>query len=122
MTTRLALIEAGLHRYCDAVWIVATPVGEAKRRLMQERDMSGIDAELRLRAQPPLRDKLKLASVVIDNSGSIEATRVQVARAFAAIDPQVAGDKTQLLSHLLKSAPSHPAALDAQEAQRGGSG
>jgi len=32
------LIQAGLHRFCDAVWIVTTPVAEAKRRLMQARD------------------------------------------------------------------------------------
>jgi dephospho-CoA kinase len=115
------LIEAGLHRYCDAVWIVTTLETEAKRRLIEERGMGEIDAQLRLRAQPQLRDKLKLATVLIDNNGSIEAMRVQVARAFAAIDPEVAADKTQLLSHLLKAAPTHPAPLTAQEGEGDGS-
>ncbi len=95
------LIEAGLHRYCDAVWIVTAPESEAKRRLMQDRAMSETDAELRLRAQPPLEEKLKLATLVIDNGGSLEATRAQVTAAFAAIQPEKATDKTAVVMSLL---------------------
>jgi dephospho-CoA kinase len=97
------LIEAGLHRYCDAVWIVTTPTPVAKRRLVDDRGMDEIDAQLRLRAQPPLKDKLELASVVIDNSGSVESTRLQVSHAYAAIRPETAGDKKQVLAELLNS-------------------
>lgn len=102
------LIEAGLHLYCDAVWIVKAPVPESKRRLMQDRAMSEIDAEQRLRAQPPLEQKLRLATVVIDNGGSLEGTRAQVTAAFAAIQPELGGDKTPVLISLLGLAPQTP--------------
>lgn len=96
------LIEAGLHRYCDAVWIVTAPTYVAKQRLVEERGMGEIDAMLRLRAQPLLREKLKLANVVIDNSGSVEQTRAQVIRAFADIRPETATDKSETLALLLR--------------------
>jgi dephospho-CoA kinase len=100
------LYEAGLADYLDALWVVTTPPQEQKRRLMQERGLSGADAEVRLQAQPPLDEKLKRAAVVIDNGGSIEETRVQVIRAFVEIDPPSALDKTPLLMHWLRLTPS----------------
>ncbi len=101
----IKLIEAGLYLYCDAVWIVTTPPAEAKRRLIQERGLSDAEAEVRLRAQPPLEDKLKHATAVLDNGGNIEATRMQVVRAFASLRPQNAADKTPMLTALLGLTP-----------------
>ncbi len=95
------LIEAGLHKFCDAVWIVTTLPEEAKRRLMHDRGLSEEEADVRLSAQPPLAEKLKYATVVIDNSGSVEATREQVTRAFAAIRPETATDKRPVIAALL---------------------
>jgi dephospho-CoA kinase len=95
------LYEAGLTEYLDALWVVTAPPEEQKRRLMQERGMSEVDAELRLRSQPPLEEKLERATVVIDNGGSIEETRVQVMRAFVTLDLEQASDKTALLTHWL---------------------
>ena len=115
------LIEAGLHRYCDALWIVTTPSGESKRRLMHDRGIGELDAQLRLRAQPPLKHKLRLATVVIDNSGSFEKTRSQVAAAFASIHPDSGADKSQLLSDLSRAEPGHPAQRMATHAEGHGS-
>ncbi len=95
------LYEAGLTDYLDALWVVTAPPQEQLRRLVQDRGMSQADAAERLRAQPPLQAKLKRANVVIDNGGSIEQTRVQVLRAFAAIDPKQGKDKSELLCHWL---------------------
>lgn len=95
------LYEAGLHQYGDALWVVTAPYVELKRRLMQERGMSEAEADARLRAQPPLDEKIKDAQVVIDNGGTIEETRVQVMRAFVQIDPASGADKTPLLMHWL---------------------
>jgi dephospho-CoA kinase len=105
------LIEAGLHLFCDAVWIVTAPLPEAKRRLMQERSLSEAEAEARLRAQPPLEEKLKVAAAMIDNGGSIEATRVHVMRAFASIRPQSGSDKTPMLAALLGLEPRAPGSV-----------
>jgi dephospho-CoA kinase len=100
----IKLIEAGLHRYCDAIWIVTAPVSEARRRLVDDRGMADLDVKLRLRAQPPLDDKLKMANLVIDNGGSVEATRRQVKHGYAAIRTETASDKRELLSGLVTTA------------------
>ncbi len=100
------LYEAGMHEYMDALWVVTAPMEEQKRRLMQERGMSENEADARLRSQPALDDKVKRAQVVIDNGGSIEDTRVQVLRAFVALDPASGGDKIPLLLRWLRLAPS----------------
>ncbi len=113
----IKLVEAGLDKFCDAMWLVTAPAAEQKRRLIEERAMSEIDAQLRLRAQPPLEAKLKLATVVIDNSRSVEATRVQVTRAFAAIHAEQAKEKTPLLSMLLGLAPTPASAAVEQTSQ-----
>lgn len=120
------LYEAGLHQYGDALWVVTAPYAEQKRRLTQERGLSEADADARLRAQPPLEEKIKHAQVVIDNGGTIEETRVQVMRAFVQIDPAAGADKTPLLMHWLGiplstqygtvAAPFPTAALSAQPA------
>lgn len=98
------LYEAGMHEFMDALWVVTAPVEEQKRRLMQDRGMSAADADTRLRAQPPLDEKLKRANVVINNGGSIQDTRVEVLRAFVAIDPTQARDKSALLLRWLRIA------------------
>lgn len=99
------LYEAGMHEYMDALWVVTTPVPEQKRRLMQDRGMSEAETDARLRSQPALDEKLKRADVVIDNGGSIEETRVQVLRAFVALDPASGGDKSPLLLRWLRIHP-----------------
>ena len=81
----IKLIEAGRHTLCDAVWVVTAPRDAQLARLMQNRGMSEAEARQRIGAQPPPEEKLKYATVVIDNGGSLEATRAQVEQAYAAI-------------------------------------
>jgi dephospho-CoA kinase len=47
--------------------------------------MSQDEARARIAAQPPQADKVAQADVVIDNSGSLEATRRQVEAAWQAL-------------------------------------
>jgi len=54
--------------------------------LMRDRHMSEAEARQRIAAQPPQSDKIEQATVVIDNSGSLEETRQQVTSAFRAIE------------------------------------
>ncbi|HEY4689237.1 MAG TPA: dephospho-CoA kinase [Anaerolineae bacterium] len=82
----IKLIEAGRHTLCDAVWVVTAPRDVQIARLMQSRSLSEAEARRRIDAQPPPEEKLKHATVLIDNSGSLEATRAQVERAYAAIE------------------------------------
>ncbi len=74
----IKLIEAGWARRVDALWVVACPREQQIERIMRTRGFSRPEAELRVDAQPPAEEKLRHADVVIDNSGSLEATRRQV--------------------------------------------
>ncbi|RMF37593.1 MAG: dephospho-CoA kinase [Chloroflexi bacterium] len=86
----IKLIEAGMHRDLDALWVTTCPREEQVRRLMAERGMSRAEAERRVDAQPPQEEKVALADRVIDTSGSLEETRRQVLEAIrvAAVNPR----------------------------------
>ena len=81
----IKLIEAGRHAMCDAIWVVAAPRAAQIARLMRDRGLSEAEARQRVEAQPRPEEKLKHATVVIDNGGSLDDTRQQVAKAYAAI-------------------------------------
>lgn len=72
------LVEAGWKR--DSLWVVTCSPEMQLQRLMRDRCMSEADARARLSAQPSLSEKLRLADIVIDNSGTREDTLAQVKR------------------------------------------
>ncbi|MBC7234738.1 MAG: dephospho-CoA kinase [Chloroflexi bacterium] len=78
----IKLIEAGMDRHCDAVWVVTASHQEQVRRLMETRSLTRAQAELRIDAQPPAEEKVARADVVIDNSATLDATWQQVVRAW----------------------------------------
>ncbi|MGQ9583911.1 MAG: dephospho-CoA kinase [Anaerolineae bacterium] len=82
----IKLIESGLaDDLCDELWVVHAPRAEQVARLMETRGMSRQEAEQRVAAQPPQEEKEARADWVIDNSGSLEATRQQLERAWSAL-------------------------------------
>jgi dephospho-CoA kinase len=83
----IKLIESGLAKECDALWVVNVPAPVQEARLIEKRKMSETEAALRIAAQPPQAEKLKAASTVIDNSGTFEDTWTQVQAAFGKIAP-----------------------------------
>jgi len=89
----IKLIEAGLAKDCDALWVVHVPEAIQTLRLTDKRHLSEAEAEQRLRAQAPQAEKVKAAKVVIDNSGSFEDTWNQVQAAFNKIAPAAAPEK-----------------------------
>lgn len=79
----IKLIESGMVRQlCDALWVVTAPRQVQLERLMTFRGLSRAEALLRIDAQPSQALKVAQADVVIDNGGTIEATRCQVERAW----------------------------------------
>lgn len=79
----IKLIESGMVvQLCDALWVVIAPRAIQIERLVADRGLSDEDAAARVDAQPSQSVRAALADVVIDNSGSIEATQRQVARAW----------------------------------------
>ncbi len=78
----IKLIESGMGRLCDQVWVVTCPRDQQVRRLRERNGFTEVEALLRIEAQPPQEEKVHSADVVIDNSGSLESTRRQVVEAW----------------------------------------
>ncbi len=76
----IKLIEAGMDRTCDALWVVTCSQEQQLTRLVEQRGLTKEEARQRIEAQPPQEAKLALADVVIDNSGSLDETWRQVKR------------------------------------------
>jgi dephospho-CoA kinase len=81
----IKLLEAGWKPICDAIWVVTCRPEQQIERLMATRGLSEEEARMRIAAQPPQAAKVAQADVVIDNSGSLEATRRQVEAAWSAL-------------------------------------
>jgi dephospho-CoA kinase len=62
----------------DSLWVTTAPEQVQIRRLVQNRKMSEAEARMRILSQPPQKEKIHKASVVIDNGGTIENTWKQV--------------------------------------------
>jgi len=72
------LFETGRPPGLDGVIVVYADEEILLERLIARDGIPREEAELRLRAQMPLREKVRLADWVIDNNGPPEATRAQV--------------------------------------------
>jgi dephospho-CoA kinase len=72
------LIENGLHEGLDGVILVVAERAEQRRRLMARNQLTVAQADARIDAQLPLDEKRRFATFLIDNGGSLEATRAQV--------------------------------------------
>jgi dephospho-CoA kinase len=81
----IKLLEGGWKQVCDAIWVVACTPEQQLARLVATRGMNEAEARTRIAAQPPQADKIAQADLVIDNSGSLEATRQQVDAAWQAL-------------------------------------
>lgn len=85
------LYEAGADKQVDEVVVVAVDAETQLRRLMLRDGLDQLAAKARIDAQMPLVQKIARADYVIDNNGSLEATRQQVVALMARLDPG-AGD------------------------------
>src|SRR5579859_4201752 len=76
------LLEGGSGALCQSKWMVVCPEEQEFARLIARNRLSEEEAWARIRAQPSVADRLPLVDEVIDNSGSLENTRKQVAAAY----------------------------------------
>jgi dephospho-CoA kinase len=72
------LYENGLESMCDRVVVVTATDAQRCARLAGRSGWSESEISARMAAQMPLADKADRADDVIDNSGSLDATRAQV--------------------------------------------
>ncbi len=71
------LVEAGYHKRLDRLVVAWCTPGRQKERLIA-RGMTREEAERRIGAQMPIEEKKRLATDLIDCSGTLEETRRQV--------------------------------------------
>ena len=83
------LIEARMHETLSDIIVVYAPEDVQLQRLMNRNRLSRDDALARIRAQMPIEAKKKFATILIDNSGSIEHTRAQTRKAFKYLKSKV---------------------------------
>ena len=93
----IKLLEGGLSKQCDAVWVADAPQEVQVERLMRKRGLSREDALQRVRSQPSQQDKLKAADVIVRNHGSYEDLWKQVSEMWKIISPEPA-PATQILT------------------------
>jgi dephospho-CoA kinase len=81
----IKLIEAGMHRDYDALWVVTAPRELQISRLQSARGLTEQDAALRVDAQPPQEEKIALADLVIINDGDLTSLQDKVKAAWNSI-------------------------------------
>jgi len=69
------LLETGLDKLVDEVWVVGIPEEVQINRLIKRDHLTRGQALDRIHSQMPAEEKRKLAGVFIDNSGDIDSTR-----------------------------------------------
>lgn len=72
------LVETGQGANFDTVLVVAAPLEERLRRMIQDRGMSEADALARIAAQASDAERAAVADIVIENSGTLEQLRDKV--------------------------------------------
>jgi dephospho-CoA kinase len=83
----IKLLEGGLSKLCDSVWVTDAPQEVQVERLVRKRGLSRQDALQRVRAQTAQSGKVSAANVIIHNTGSYESLWKQVTAAWKKIGP-----------------------------------
>jgi dephospho-CoA kinase len=78
----IKLIESGLTKKCDCLWVSTAPQKLQLARLIKNRGLSEMNATQRIESQHPQSDKIAAADIVIYNDDSLENTWSQVRKAW----------------------------------------
>jgi dephospho-CoA kinase len=77
------MIESGFYKSFKPLVVVTCKLEQQMERLIARNGLSESQARRRISLQVPLEQKLRFADHVIDNSGTLENTKVQVDALFA---------------------------------------
>lgn len=72
------LFEAGWDTIVDEIWVVYTPENIQKKRLIEREGLTNDEALARIKSQMDIKEKIKKAKYVIDNSKDFEFLKEQV--------------------------------------------
>ncbi|MGN6780081.1 MAG: dephospho-CoA kinase [Marmoricola sp.] len=84
------LAESGRGETFDAVVVVHAPEEVQIERMVRDRGWTEEDARARIAAQATAEDRLRIATYVIDNTGTREDLRDRVAEVFTELERQAA--------------------------------
>lgn len=87
------LYEVGMEKDLDKIIVVYVPEAVQMERLMQRDGLSEQAARARIKAQMPIEEKRRRADIVIDNSGSLEATQDAALKIHRALTAEVSKSK-----------------------------
>lgn len=76
------LIESGYHREMDRIIVVYADEEIQRERLMRRNGLSREEAEKRIKAQMPLKEKLAYADYVIYNNHTVDETKREATSLF----------------------------------------
>ena len=83
------LVESGMHKGISDVILVYIPEKLQLERLIARDNISKADATARIKSQMPIDEKKNYASIVIDNSKSIDETRKRTIEVFRALTKKI---------------------------------
>jgi len=93
----IKLIESDLRLQCDTLWVADAPPQVQLERLIRKRGLTREEALQRIHSQSAQKEKLAVAKVIINNSGSYEELWKQVNDAWRQIFPaQETGQAAQV--------------------------
>lgn len=72
------LIESGMHRLMDEIWLVTVDPATQLNRVISRDGLTTEQALQRIKSQMPQEQKIKYATKIIDNNGSPGETHAQV--------------------------------------------
>jgi dephospho-CoA kinase len=76
------LVESGFYRMQDRLIVVNCDPALQLARIVSRYGLSAEEAQLRIAAQMPAQEKIKLAHYIIDTSGTYSSTREQIETIF----------------------------------------
>lgn len=103
----IKLFESGLADQCQATWVVTSRPEVQLKRLVERRKLTPEQAQQRLKAQSPAKEKEARADLVIDNSGDLAKTWTLVKKHYAELLQEQTGEVAE--PALVETAPT-PAA------------
>lgn len=76
------LVESNSYKEFDKIIVVYTNPDEQLKRLIERDELTEEEATMKIKAQFPLSEKLKIADYTIDTSGSFESTHKNTLETF----------------------------------------
>lgn len=76
------LFEVGLDRICDKIIVVYAKHSIQIKRFMKRDNISEQEAEKRIALQMPIEDKMRMADITIDNSGTLTELNRNIKSAY----------------------------------------